>query len=491
MSVRQIRRQAEAARLFHQELDARYNRESRLPDGERVELGGLVLAEVFTPSTVGRLLETLEQRQAANPYDSGDRAAHVRRSRTSPGGGWSNLGMVRRPGNRMVPNFGVMDPKLPKGVDAAFLSVSTVTASVAVVTATFALEPGFLDLGTHLATDRRLTVSDVKIVIPGRFGKLRSRIPWSRPKSHGTSSAMNDVWRLKEQAIEDAVRNIEDRCAEWFYDQFPGRFSKISRGRRPHVRIIFTEQGQPFESTKSRTPFGAAGIGVSWQVYQGSETRNAGWRLGTGAPFRSEHDPIWTFAALRSDVAHEMTRGEPDGSNWAVVQRFHDEQGPLVALRALQVMLQTYANDLAEMRDRPDRARRFNRTVREAQTMNAYLLTTGLDVSSVTSDISTLTKNLERFRWSVPEYHEELRRSEGAGDQLDELRSLVPLMRDMIRWQAKQLSRASTDTDQNLRASAELQQAIANTRMQRIVLALTVVAVVVAVIALLAGGDSP
>ena len=488
MSVRQIKRQAEDIRDLRRRRDEQDNVASRLPGGEEVELAGLVLAEVFAPSTVGRLFEALKEQQDANPYSSGDRGALVKRSRASGGGGWANLGMVRRPGKFLIGNFGISDPKLPVGVDAAFLNVSTVTPSVAVVTVTFALEPGSVDIGAHLAVDRHLTMTDVKVVIPGRLGKLRSRIPWSRPKSHGTTSSMDDVWRLKELAVEDAVRTIEDECAKWFYNQFPGGFSKVSTARRPHVRIVLTEQALPFESGWPRTPIDAAGIGVSWGAYRGSDADTAGWRLSTGSPFRSEREETWVFAARRSDVAYENTRDEPDGTNWTVVQRFADEHSQLVALRALQVMLQSYSTDLADMRDRADRTRRFPRTVREAKTMNTYLLTTGLDVASVTSDVSLLTKNLKRFRWSVAEYHrepDEPTESEPGPNHRD---SLVPVMRSSMRWQAKRLARASIDTDQNLRASAELQQAIANTRMQRVVLVLTVVAIAVAVLALFVGG---
>jgi hypothetical protein len=47
------------------------------------------------------------------------------------------------------------------------------------------------------------------------------------------------------------------------------------------------------------------------------------------------------------------------------------------------------------------------------------------------------------------------------------------------------------NTDGNLRASAELRQAIANTRLQRIVVVFTIVALVVAVLSLVVAVLSP
>jgi hypothetical protein len=45
----------------HAEFDKRDNDASRLPTGEEVHLGGLVLAEAFTPSTISALKRALAE----------------------------------------------------------------------------------------------------------------------------------------------------------------------------------------------------------------------------------------------------------------------------------------------------------------------------------------------------------------------------------------------------------------------------------------------
>jgi len=182
-------------------------------------------------------------------------------------------------------------------------------------------------------------------------------------------------------------------------------------------------------------------------------------------------------------VARDDLDDKPDPKNWSIVYRFSDQHSQLVALRALQTALQSYATDLANMRDRADRSGRLSRPVREAKLMNKYLLTTGLDLASVTSDVTMITTNLTRFRWNVSEYHEQREERPAEAPAPTEGNSLVPQLRSSMKWHAERLARTSADTDRNLRASAELQQAIANTRMQRVVLLLTAVAIVVAIIA--------
>ena len=56
-------------------------------------------------------------------------------------------------------------------------------------------------------------------------------------------------------------------------------------------------------------------------------------------------------------------------------------------------------------------------------------------------------------------------------------------MREGLREQAEQLGRDTAVATGNIRASAELRQAIANTTLQRVMVCLTIIAVVVAVIA--------
>jgi hypothetical protein len=114
----------------------------------------------------------------------------------------------------------------------------------------------------------------------------------------------------------------------------------------------------------------------------------------------------------------------------------------------------------------------------------------GLDGLAVVSDIEDLTEHLERFRRNVAEYTEYL------DDYPEEMREklhpgdLVPLLRDGMRAQADQLKRDINVTTANIRGSAELRQAVANTIVQRRLLALTIVTIAIALLSLIVALNS-
>ena len=122
----------------------------------------------------------------------------------------------------------------------------------------------------------------------------------------------------------------------------------------------------------------------------------------------------------------------------------------------------------------------MGRPVRQAREFDKYLMGDGLDASTVASDLRTFAENLQRFRWSVPEY------SEDRDEYPEPIRSraapaeLVPTLCTSLSSQAARLLGDMSTTTTNLSASAALRQAIANTRLQRAVLTATVIATLIA-----------
>lgn len=60
-TIRTLKRRALEEREFAENWDCRDNDETRLPANEAVHLGGLVLTEAFTPSSVSALYKALEE----------------------------------------------------------------------------------------------------------------------------------------------------------------------------------------------------------------------------------------------------------------------------------------------------------------------------------------------------------------------------------------------------------------------------------------------
>lgn len=118
-SVRALRREALNDHAPWADSDQRANEATRLPDGEQVHLGGLVLAEAFTPSTVSALRKALEDLPASSNQDKEERIARLAKGRSAAGaGGWVSMSVVRSTSNSLL---GQSEPALPDGVDAVWL----------------------------------------------------------------------------------------------------------------------------------------------------------------------------------------------------------------------------------------------------------------------------------------------------------------------------------------------------------------------------------
>jgi hypothetical protein len=387
-TLRQFQREAQDRSDDIDESDARANNETRLPENEAVHLGGVTLVEAFTPSTVSNLYDALSKWQRPATRSDHDLVADLERSRSGASGGWTNLGPIRPRGGNLTP-----------GVQAVWIHLSYLLPSVAVVCATFTFENDVADISDLLRDDFETTFDDVRVVVHGRFGGLRARIPWSRPRNHGISARVWDVRSGKRRAVERRVQEREAACARWFFAKFEGRFAAEDPEDRPSIRLLFTEQAIPFEDGQ-RSWLEPADLAWTPDVYRCTDM--PGWSLKASRWPSTSRPYTWTVAARRSDVGEEGREDRQGRSNWSLTQNFSISHGPLVARYALTALLAIYAQRIARLRDAAGRARLIRRPVRDARILDRYLLSDGLDAATVTADIANLTKDLSVFRQDVP-----------------------------------------------------------------------------------------
>ncbi|MFL6161486.1 MAG: hypothetical protein ACJ74U_04585 [Jatrophihabitantaceae bacterium] len=480
-TVRQLKRAEEAHADYTNEHDNRWNSDTRLPAEESIHLGGVTLVEAFTPSTVSNLYSVLRKWPKRWPGREDDWTAALERSRAGASGGWTTLGIVRR-GSGFIAGDGHQDQSLPEGVQAAWLNLNYLLPSVAIVTATFAFEDDFADLSSILRSDFETQYEDVKIEVYGPLGRYRQHIPWSRPKQHGSSAQILDVPFGKRRSIDDRVRERERACGEWFYAQFPGRFASAAPQERPTFRLLFTEQARPFEG---RTMW-LEPVGLDWSPNVYRCTDLPGWALKSDRrPIRGERYVV-TVAARRGDVGKNGATDMTGRSNWSLTQRFSREQHKLAAVYSLVPLLDIYGGCLARLRDEASKKRRIRRPVNDARRLDRYLVTDGLDAATIAPDISAYTDDLMRFRWNVPEYTED--QTEMPERFKRDPIEFVPQLCEVLHARSGRIIEDTANTDGNIRASAELRQAVANTRLQRTVVLFTIAAVLLAIITLVHGG---
>jgi hypothetical protein len=169
-----------------------------------------------------------------------------------------------------------------------------------------------------------------------------------------------------------------------------------------------------------------------------------------------------TLAARRTDAAKEPSQGVSGTSNWFLTQRFGTHHAPLASRHAMVALLAIYADRLGDLRDKAGVRRIPSRPVRDARALDDYLVRDGLDVATVTSDLESLTEDVTYFRWGVPEFTEHREHLTHSAPDRPAM-EYVPTLCARIREQAARLASDTQLAAGNIRASAELRQAIANT----------------------------
>jgi hypothetical protein len=480
-TVRSLKKKAEQYESdITRKGEERDNEETRLPASEEIHLGGLVLTEAFTPSTVSALYRVIEGWPTNNAKQRNEWLEELASSRAGLRSGWQNLGVVRPPGA-----FGMgdetFDAQLPSGVEAVWLHVSYVTPALAMVVATFTLTEDAGDFSELLRQNYRSKRFDARLQVYGRFGGMRARIPWSRPARYRLGTSVHRAEDEKRVACEELISQHEDECSRWFFGKFPGRFAAAAPKERPAIRMLFTKDQTPYQERHHwLRPVGLDSAYPLWRCVE----RDGWWLSEDERPFRSGTH-VMTLAGKRADAAEKPGTGPETGeSNWFLTQSFGSDQAPLAARHALVALLAIYSNRLSGLRDKAAVRRLLRRPVREGRNLDDYLIADGLDAATVTSDLEAFTDDLTMFRWDVPEFTE-YRENLPKGSRNREPMEFVPALRDGIRRQAARLASDSKATTENIKASAELRQAIANTRLQRFTMLLSAVAAILAVIGIL------
>jgi hypothetical protein len=474
-SLRAMRREAMDPTPYA-EFDKRDNDASRLPPGEEVHLGGLVLAEAFTPSTISALKRAL----AEFPENRGRKTewlANLEKGRSATGsGGAQSLGVVRRSGGFGFDSF---DSEIPDAVDAIWPFIFSLTPSLTIVVATFTFKDKDSDLSSILRADYKTSVSKPSVHVRGRLGRIRQHIPWARPRYYTMSQDVRRAEDEKRLACEAVISDLEKRCWDWFSKRFPGRFSREDRGNRPAVRILLTKERVPFEGRlRFFSPVGLSSVLDIWNSQD-----QPGWSLSLQTwPFMRRS--FITAAARMRDAAQSPGGDENGESIWYLTQKFAQNQSSLIARWAAACLLSLYADQLASLRDRAGARRKVARPVSQARDLDRFLIGDGLDASTIVSDIDIFTEDLRIFRFNIAEYSEDLSAYPQAIRNSRKPAELVPSLMKSLQNQAHMLKRDMGAATSNIAASAELRQAIANTTLQRRVLILAVVTIAIALASL-------
>jgi hypothetical protein len=197
-----------------------------------------------------------------------------------------------------------------------------------------------------------------------------------------------------------------------------------------------------------------------------------------------------TATAASRRLPKEVNSGQDAGlcSPQQMAVQFGSGHSSAVARWATSCLLSLYADELAAFRDRAGRhpRRRWpRRQLRMALDLDRYLIGDGLDASTVASDVASFAEDPQNFATDLRAYPEYLDPFPEPARAANPPRELMAWIREGLQERAKRLELDTPAVTGNVKASAELRQAIANTRLQRVVVPialLTLIATVITVI---------
>jgi hypothetical protein len=452
-------------------MDGPENDRTRLPESEEIHLGGLVLAEVFPPSSASALRHGIEGLPIAREKKA-ELISSLSKGRSSSGlTGRTELATIRR--------------ECPEGIDSVRIDLYFLQPSLTLLIATFVIAGDAGDLSNILRADYD---SDARVSVIGPLGWARSRIPWSRPSQDLVSVPAWQPSARKRQAFEDLITSHQISCWGWLARRFPGRFRHAELALRPSIRVLTTRESDPFvDDHKWLGP-----PDLRFRPYLWRPTTSENWILQV-SDWPRDQQVTATAAARR--LPAQASSGQDAGlhSPQQMAVDFGSGHSPVIARWAASCLISLYADELAALRDRagrPSRRRRWRRQLRAALDLDEYLIGDGLDASTVASDVASFAGNPRNFDTSLRAYPEYLDPFPQATRAANPARELMAWIREGLQENAERLERDTAAATEHIRASAELRQAIANTRLQRVVVIVALLTLVATAITLIITASS-
>lgn len=445
--------------------DVEENERGRLPGDEGVQVPGIWVAELYTPSTVGGLLKGIGELGWEYGMSRNDSLTKwmndVREGRQA---GWTSLGLVSSPDaahfmrERTAP--------LPSGVTAALPILMSLTPSLTAFIVVFLFDDD--------------TARSLESPLRAEFATRTRRDPLFRPWHVVRYVLMDDSLRVgrriyspdltRREAVKTRLQKLENVCVEWVRDRLPGAFASLPCSRPPTATLLVTEQARPLsdESQEIRA-FDGLAINREYDAWESDEWPGARLVLPRGW---DEEGKRLIFACRRHDAFPEKGGYHNPASNWTIAQRADDLIRGLLSRWAITCLLDSYHEALAALRDRTAHDGRY-RPVRDLKELRSLARTMLYDIGACTKEIVEFTESDLRYRFDVLEM-----------SYIREVRGARPeLLKELIASQsrrAQQIQREADLLSSTLSTSNNLTQTISSIRTQRLVILLTVVSIGIA-----------
>jgi hypothetical protein len=373
------------------ERDPKDNEETTPPDDESIETCCILVTECYPPSHAASLVSGFTKlgwdRRGPRDLYGDEVTGWLERVRGHPyAGAWLNLGHIRR--KEESQRFGGINEriaKLPEGVDYSYGYVRNLLPSLTVLTIQFVLDD-------HAAKSLEETARST----------FETRVEERDDVRHFVT-----VGNQKNEAAHKARAELRARCCIWFREHIPGLFSAgEDESSFPRCEFVVFDKAKPFgrPAGGQNDYLWPLGMGHIPDAYEGSTL--PGVRLGLPSPFE-EDQLVLVLGAKRDEIPSEEDFQMYGGKDRAGISLwlYEDAEG-LMAVWALNAMLQAYERRLAGLRDGVGEidVRDPEGAAEKVQRAQTQLIGLSTDLLPLTSELIDLCKKEKYFLELVPEF---------------------------------------------------------------------------------------
>lgn len=407
------------------------------PEGEKFTVHAVWAIEFYTPAHAEDLITRLHRLGFADARWSTTQSLSesIRSHRSSLGESWSDLGVVARSGRG--PDH--VQAHLPHGVNAAFVSLHTLTPSLSALLVLFVLEDEEAE----------------------RFDSVARRTDFKpRPARRSGGWEVETPSNLKRGEMRDTRRRTRELATGWLADHLPGTFAS-RREMMPSAEMVTTELALPHDpSSRDIHYLRFADLG-SWPPLVWVSEELPHWRLVT-----DRDDDSVSISARRKDAF--LADGDEPIDRWAMPQRVNEALGKTLVLVAAFDLVRAAHRRIAGVRDEGGRLYSARLASRRLKRIGERLLHDSLEVRTIASELHGYAQDARQFTWNASEWH-------GLERFADE--SLNDNLRQGLLRSTEALLASEARLRDGLVLNATMMASVANLRLQRWVIALTVITV--------------
>jgi hypothetical protein len=360
------------------------NEQTQPPVDEFVDFRCIWGVEFYTASHIGKLLESFAQLGWNKDYDStpgGDPGFWIRRQRETPyGGGWFNLGVIARPGEKRF--FGTARrAALPEYVELAHGSLFSLTSSITCIVVGFLVNEEY----------SRCFDSALRQTYETYFEPQGRGYQIHRPTNQK---------RAKIQALRSEIRTS---IAKWFSAHLPGLCSSRPLTEFPTCEFVTLKTGLPFPrlTNGAHAPQYLAPLNLSHDFDAWGSTDIPGvkfaWSVSRG---RDEQ-----FHAIIAANENEMDKDQLQlygGATRSCYLIYVDNHIQVLLTRwALLTVVAGFERHLNTIRDSASYRPNGRQTPLQLLRSISHLVSSGMDIAAVSAEMIEFTKDKRLFDYNV------------------------------------------------------------------------------------------